>query len=206
MAIERLFQEKIEVNASVVASLVYVVGGVALYTSHDLDYSAIGTAYMALNMLSAILERILQRKMIAVEPIDVSKSGMMLLNNAVSLLPMGILLVYFGEHTKWARFRDLSLTDLALLLASCLNAIGISYAGINAQAYVTATTFMVLSNVNKVSAFRPSPLLLSTGAPPRPSRGHRSTLHPPSINPGGSSWLLALAWSCSTRRDRGRRL
>ena len=40
--------------------------------------------------------------------------------------------------------------DWALLGASCVNAVAISWAGINAQAYVTATTFMVLTNVNKV--------------------------------------------------------
>jgi len=32
---------------------------------------------------------------------------------------------------------------------SCVNAVAISWAGINAQAYVTATTFMVLANLNK---------------------------------------------------------
>jgi len=35
--------------------------------------------------------------------------------------------------------------DWALLGASCVNAVAISWAGINAQAYVTATTFMVLT-------------------------------------------------------------
>ena len=44
-------------------------------------------ALALLNMAAAVLERILQRRMIAVEPIDVSKTGMMLLNNAVALLP-----------------------------------------------------------------------------------------------------------------------
>ena len=44
---------------------------------------------------------------------------------------------------------DLGASDLALLLMSCVNAVGISYAGINAQGYVSATTFMVLSNLNK---------------------------------------------------------
>ena len=34
--------------------------------------------------------------MIAVAPIDVSKTGMMLLNNAVALVPMSLLLVAFG--------------------------------------------------------------------------------------------------------------
>jgi drug/metabolite transporter (DMT)-like permease len=101
------------------------------------------------NMMSAVLERLLQRKMIAVQPIDVSKTGMMLLNNAVSLIPMGALLFAFGEHKQWYQLRQMSQLDMVLLFCSCLNAIGISYAGINAQGYVSATTFMVLSNLNK---------------------------------------------------------
>ena len=87
--------------------------------------------------------------MIAVTPIDVSKTGMMLLNNAVSLVPMGALVYFFGEHKRWHELRALTSTDLVLLFCSCVNAIGISYAGINAQAYVSATTFMVLANLNK---------------------------------------------------------
>jgi len=149
MVIERLFGEHIDISPTVVSSLVVVVAGVALYTSHDVHFSPIGMGWMGLNMISAVLERLLQRKMIAVQPIDVSKGGMMLLNNAFSLLPMGALLIFFGEHHKWARIRQASASDGALLFASCVNAIGISYAGINAQGYVSATTFMVLSNLNK---------------------------------------------------------
>ena len=52
MVIERLFQERIEVNVGVVCSLVYVVGGVALYTSHDVHFSVIGMLYMLLKRRS----------------------------------------------------------------------------------------------------------------------------------------------------------
>ena len=45
--------------------------------------------------------------------------------------------------------RDIGTRGWLLLGASCVNAGAISWAGINAQAYVTATTFMVLTNVNK---------------------------------------------------------
>ena len=48
-----------------------------------------------------MVERVLQRRMIAVSPIDVSKTGMMLLNNAVALVPMSLLLVAFGEPSRW---------------------------------------------------------------------------------------------------------
>ena len=149
MVIERLWGEKIEITFWVATSLLYVVGGVALYTYADLSFSYTGMAYMMGNMVSAVLERLLQRKMIAVQPIDVSKTGMMLLNNACALVPMGMLLVFFGEHHKWHLLRQLSAFDGGLLFFSCINAIGISYAGINAQGYVSATTFMVLSNLNK---------------------------------------------------------
>ena len=50
---------------------------------------------------------------------------------------------------RWALLRHLSAGDIVLLVVSCFNAVGISYAGINAQGYVSATTFMVLSNLNK---------------------------------------------------------
>ena len=62
---------------------------------------------------------------------------------------MSLLLYGLGEYRVWARLRTASASDWALLLASCVNAVGISYAGINAQGYVSATTFMVLSNLNK---------------------------------------------------------
>jgi len=102
-----------------------------------------------LNMIAAVLERLVQRKLIAINPIDVSKTGMMLINNAASLLLMVPLLFWFGEHDKWYRFRSLNRTGMTLLVASCVNAVAISWAGINAQGYVTATTFMVLTNLNK---------------------------------------------------------
>jgi len=149
MMIERLTGERIEVTFWTTASLLYVVGGVVLYTSADVSFSAIGMSYMVGNMVAAVLERLLQRKMIAVQPINVSKTGMMLLNNACSLVPMGLLLVFFGEHHRWHLLRALSAFDVGLLFFSCVNAVGISYAGINVQGYVSATTFMVLSNLNK---------------------------------------------------------
>ena len=100
---------------------------------------------MGFNMLSSVLERVLQRKMIAVAPIDVSKTGMMLLNNAVALIPMTVLLAAFGEPARWHLVRGMGARDWVLLASSCVNAVAISWAGINAQAYVTATTFMVLT-------------------------------------------------------------
>ena len=149
LAMERMTSERIELDAPTILSMVVIVGGVGLYTYNDIQFSAAGLALMFFNMMSSIVERILQRKMIAVAPIDVSKTGMMLLNNAFALIPMTILLVAFGEPARWHLVQGLGVRDWVLLASSCVNAVAISWAGINAQAYVTATTFMVLTNVNK---------------------------------------------------------
>ena len=82
---------------------------------------------------------------------------MMLLNNSVALLPMTVLLAAFGEPQKWYLVRGMTPHQWALLVASCVNAGAISWAGINAQGYVTATTFMVLTNVNKFVGARAAP-------------------------------------------------
>jgi len=149
LSIERAVSEHIELDAPTILSMLVIIGGFVLYTFNDIQFSAAGLALMAFNMISSVVERVLQRKMIAVSPIDVSKTGMMLLNNAVALVPMSLLLVAFGEPARWHVVRSLRSWDWALLAASCINAVAISWAGINAQAYVTATTFMVLTNVNK---------------------------------------------------------
>ena len=149
LAMERMTSERIELDAPTILSMVVIVGGVGLYTYNDIQFSAAGLALMFFNMMSSIVERILQRKMIAVAPIDVSKTGMMLLNNAFALIPMTLLLVAFGEPARWHLVQGLGVRDWVLLASSCVNAVAISWAGINAQAYVTATTFMVLTNVNK---------------------------------------------------------
>mmetsp|Transcript_55719 Transcript_55719/g.153285 ORF Transcript_55719/g.153285 Transcript_55719/m.153285 type:complete len:226 (-) Transcript_55719:456-1133(-) len=104
-------------------------------------------------MIAAVLERLVQRKLIAINPIDVSKTGMMLINNAASLLLMVPLLFWFGEHDKWYRFRSLNRTGMTLLVASCVNAVAISWAGINAQGYVTATTFMARRLARPICTF-----------------------------------------------------
>jgi len=142
-------QEKILLDRWTLVSLLTIIAGVLLYFPKDLSFSPLGMMYMLVNMTFAVVERILQRKMIAVSPIDVSKYGMMMLNNAVSLLPIGVMLAAAGEWHKWHKLRNLSGTSCALLVASCVNAVAISWAGINCQAYVTATSFLVLSNVNK---------------------------------------------------------
>ena len=118
--------ERIEVDAATILSLLLILGGVGLYVSNDVAFSPTGVAWMAFNMTAGVLERLLQRRMIAVEPVDINKTGLMLLNNVVSLLPMSVLVYCTGEVPQWRLLARLSNADGMLLLASCVNAVAIS--------------------------------------------------------------------------------
>lgn len=148
--IERLFRIPMRNSPETVASLLSIVFGVVLYHFHAVSFTGIGLAAICLNMAFAVLERLMQRHLMAQSPVDISKPGMMLLNNACGLLPCGVLLMTYREHERWrAVFGDLTTGGVALVLISCVNGLAISYAGLRVQQLVTATSFMVLTNVNK---------------------------------------------------------
>lgn len=75
LAIERALQEKIELDVATILAMATIVGGVLLYALNDINFSALGLACVTFNMIASVVERVLQRKMIAVDPIDVSKTG-----------------------------------------------------------------------------------------------------------------------------------
>jgi drug/metabolite transporter (DMT)-like permease len=105
-------------------------------------------------MVIAMFERLYQRKMIAVEPIDVSKTGMLLLNNGISILPTTILFLLPiwdpPEYTNFGKFASSNAGDYVMLFLSCVCGVAIGWTAINAQQYVTATTMLVVTNMNKI--------------------------------------------------------
>ena len=142
--------EMIENDKWTFSSLILIIAGVALYVRNDVAFSPFGMLCMLFNMVVGVAERLMQRKLLAVEPIDVNKPGLMFINNAVSLLPMCIVLSLSHEIQRWQKeLGRLTLGDYGLLFLSCINGVAISWAGINVQSYVSATTFTVLANLNK---------------------------------------------------------
>ena len=104
------------------------------------------------NMVAAVLERIVQRRLIAVEPVDLSKMVLVLINNSVAILPVSLLLLPTKEYDEWHTLKPSEVehwTSWVFLGLSCVVGVCIGWAGVNAQYYLTATSFMVLGNINK---------------------------------------------------------
>jgi len=152
LALEALMKEKVSVNHWIVLSLVYTLIGVIIYMMNDLTFSGLGLLCMLLNMVAAVVERLAQRRLIAVEPVDLSKMVLVLINNAGAIPFVALLLWPTHEpqdwHTMSADEVD-SWTAYFFLVLSCLTGVAIGWAGVNVQYYLTATSFLVLINLNK---------------------------------------------------------
>ena len=74
----------------------------------------------------------------------------MLINNGLAEIPTLALLFIVGEHQSWVKsFGHYGVGDVVLLLLSCVVGTVISWAGLNAQMYISATTMLVVTNLNK---------------------------------------------------------
>lgn len=172
LPIERIFNEPIVTDVWTWASMFVILGGVILYVieslgaapyavpaarHQDLDTLLLGVLLMVANMVLAIVERLYQRKMLTIVPVDVSKMGMVLLNNGVSLVPLSILIFPMEEwrpakmeHWGTAGPHGSTWLDYTLLIISGVCGVAIGWTSMNAQQYVTATTMLLITNLNKV--------------------------------------------------------
>ena len=154
LVIESMFRVPMQVTPGTVGALLTIILGVGLYYSQTLALSAVGLAAIGLNLGLAVLERLLQRHLLAQDPVDLSKPALMLLNNAVGVVLNSLALLTVCWHTEVvdyaSAFGRIGGGGCALVLLSCANGVAISYAGLQVQQRVTATTFMVLTNVNKL--------------------------------------------------------
>lgn len=154
LIIERFYPDPLRFSEWMLISILIMFAGAALYTTGlkqgggNLD----GIGWVILNVFFAIGDRLLQRLMLAKDqrPVDISKTGLTLLNNLLGLVPLVIVMALKGEFGEipgaFARLNNVGMMWVGL---SCVVGIGISYTGIWAQSLISATSFLVLVNVNK---------------------------------------------------------
>ena len=151
LPVETLLQEKVEYDVHTLVSLFVILGGVVIYVREDVRTSPLGVVLLVVNMILAMTDRLVQRRFIAVTPLDISKTGMVWLNNTIGILPQIGMLFVFNEPAQWSeRLNAVQIPQWIAFGFSCALGIGIGWTAVNAQKYVSATTFMVVGNVNKL--------------------------------------------------------
>eukprot|EP00954_Amorphochlora_amoebiformis_P011841 925031-Amorphochlora_amoeboformis.AAC.1 len=133
------------------ASLAVIMAGVILYAIFQKGIGAevIGIIFMLANMFIATGERLAQRYLMAENPVDISDTGLMLYNNSVCALAMPLMMFFFGEWKNLDNFSNVTPAGWGFIAWSCLCGACISYTAFRAQRRISATSFLVIVNMNK---------------------------------------------------------
>merc|ERR1740127_318680 len=133
-------------------SIATMVAGAGLYTCVMKKNNLAGIGWVFLNIFFAVGDRLLQRLMLAKDqnPVDISKTGITLLNNLEGMLPLIVVMGIKNEFSEIPEaLQNLSVMGYTWIILSCLVGVAISYTGIWAQSLISATSFLVLVNANK---------------------------------------------------------
>jgi len=142
--------KKPQLSGMVIMSLFVMIGGAAVYCN-GIEISVIGLTFAGVNMILAVSDRVIQRRLLTEECKDMSSDVCALMSNTLGMIPTMALAM--GTHevataTGSAQWSDPQV--LVLLLLSGFIGLGINYFGFETQRAISATSFFVLQNVTKL--------------------------------------------------------
>jgi len=152
LLIERMYPDPLRISWPMLTSIFTMAIGAGLYTSAMSKSGMGGIGWVFLNIFFAVGDRLLQRLMLAKDqnPVDISKTGITLLNNLEGMLPLVVVMAIKHEFSEIPEaLQNLSAMGYVWVTLSCVVGIAISYTGIWAQSLISATSFLVLVNANK---------------------------------------------------------
>lgn len=155
LAVELLCPSPIQVSGWMLLALGAIFTGAALYVSEfsigvfDGSGRFAGLGWAVASCTFAVGDRVAQRLLLGKDqfPVEISKAGVTLLNNALSVLPvLGAALVAGEERASVPAFFSLSAGGLAVVALACIGATATSFTGVWVQSLVSATGYLVLTN------------------------------------------------------------
>ena len=97
--IERFYPEPLRISGPMVGAILVMMAGAVMYVSqlHAEHWEGIG--WVMLNSVVAVCDRLLQRLLLSKDqhPVDISKTGITVINNMMGLIPVGIAAYFMGE-------------------------------------------------------------------------------------------------------------
>jgi len=103
-----------------------------VYEAVDIQFSRIGAALVAFNLIAAVIERIVQRHLLAVRKVNISTPSLMILNNATGVVLVSIVIITFAPRDfqrLWSSMNQSSMA-VAWVALSCTVGVSLSYFGI----------------------------------------------------------------------------
>ena len=145
LLVELFVQRRVAITKRIAAAHVLILTGVFVYASYDAQTEFLGFILILANCFSVICEHLLIRHWMAHDPVDISKLVLVYINNTVGIGLCFVCMILMREGLPAVASRS----QLALLLGSSIVGASLGFCGVKVQSYINATSFLILSNVNK---------------------------------------------------------
>ncbi|CAK8996617.1 unnamed protein product [Durusdinium trenchii] len=150
---ERFYPDPLRVSWMMLLSMMCMLAGAMIYMSDRPEpFNWRGVWWVVLNSALAVVDRLLQRLLLSKDqyPVDISNSGITLINNVIGMVPVGFVVIMNGElNALPAAVAHLDGWGKMNIFITCVLGLAISYTSIWAQSLITATSFLVMTNANK---------------------------------------------------------
>eukprot|EP00747_Dinoflagellata_sp_TGD_P212883 gnl/TRDRNA2_/TRDRNA2_85921_c0_seq1.p1 gnl/TRDRNA2_/TRDRNA2_85921_c0~~gnl/TRDRNA2_/TRDRNA2_85921_c0_seq1.p1 ORF type:complete len:468 (+),score=80.15 gnl/TRDRNA2_/TRDRNA2_85921_c0_seq1:31-1434(+) len=153
IVIERqLMKRAPPLNSRIMVSMGLALAGTVMYGLDNWSVTRLGILLIGCNCVVTVLDRLLERYLLSDEEFSVSLSMCMLVNNVVGIVPMFVLAIAMGEVYTWQRTitEATSLTWTWVALSAMIGT-SMGFLGLRTQKFVSATTLLMLQNINKVA-------------------------------------------------------
>lgn len=138
------------VNKMMIVALLLGMVATLVYCE-QLTISLLGCFFALLNLVLAITDRVVQRRLLTTDCQNLTTEMAMFLNNSIGMIPTVIMALALGEFAKVnLKVWFCSVTTIILLLSGVIGT-GICYFALAAQREITATSFFVLQNAVRMA-------------------------------------------------------
>lgn len=140
------------VSHQMVGSLVLMAIGAVVYSGSIKYFSWFGFAVLTANTLLAIVDGLIERRLLVSECKDLSTPACMAVNNGLGALPIAALVFALREPASYQGNPQWSDPGVwCMLVASATVGMAVCYIGIECQRIMTATSTQVLHNGSKIA-------------------------------------------------------
>ena len=146
LPLEHLCVEPQRITWQAVGALLCVVGGCVGYVAHDVHTTTLGVVLAVVNTIFSVADRLIQRHLLA--SVGISKCTLIFFNNLVGGLIVAALALTM--HERVLRAVRAPIEAHAYWGLSMVAGLLLGYSGALAQAQVSATTHLMITNTNRV--------------------------------------------------------
>jgi len=135
----------------VILSLFIIVLGAVLYILTDSTFEVEAYFWVFLYFIAKVTDMLYTKHI--VDTVPMTSWGRSFYNNYLSLVPVFLMILITNEHNKVQQLHEageITTAAVTMVMLSCVVGLGISISGFMCRELISATSFSVVGNMNKI--------------------------------------------------------